>query len=96
MQEQFRASVCRQACLVYPVLYRRLSAHEERELVDVLQCDARSLGDGMQGVFGNVEGDVYLVRQSLVQSAQQGTSSGQVDTVVHEVGIFSRQCAISW
>ena len=41
----------------------------------------------MQGVFGNVEGDVYLVRQTLVQSAQQGTSSGQVDTVVHDVGI---------
>ena len=71
--------------------------NKEFEMLDVLQGDTSALGNSMQGILGNVELDTDLVGQSAIQAAQQGTATGQEDTVVHDVliqlGRSLLQCA---
>ena len=38
--------------------------HQEREAVDVFQCDARSARDGTQRIFGDMERQSRLLRKT--------------------------------
>ena len=64
-----------------------LSADQEREVADVLQSHAGTLGNGKQGLFCHMELDADLVGQTLVKTAEHGAAASQPDAVVHDVGI---------
>ena len=55
--------------------------------MNILQSDARTLGYAEQRVFGNVELNADFVNEALVETAQHGAASGEVDTVAHDVGV---------
>ena len=47
---------------------------------------------GMQRIFRNMERNVDLIGQSLIQSTKQCTTSGEIDTIVHNISIQFRRC----
>ena len=62
-------------------------AHEAGIVVDVFERFARALGHAEEGIFCHVEGDVDFVRQTLVESAKEGTATGEIDAVLDDIGI---------
>ena len=66
-------------------------SHQKRESVDVLQCNSCTFGHTMQGVFGYMELNVYLVGQTPAQTAQQRTATREVNAIFHDVGIQFRR-----
>ena len=54
-------------------------------MLDVLERNAGTLGNGMQGILSDMELDTDLVGQATVETAQQGATTGKEDTVVNDV-----------
>lgn len=44
-------------------------ADEEREVLDVFECDTCTFGHGQQGIFGNMECDADFIGEALVKPA---------------------------
>ena len=41
----------------------------------------------MQGILSNMERNVNLISQTLIESAEQCTTTCQINTIVHDIGI---------
>ena len=67
--------------------------HQEGELVDVLEGDASAAGNSLQRVFRDVYGQVRHLRDTLVETAEQCATTGNVNTIL--VDIYARfwRCA---
>ena len=77
-------------CVVFPyeneeVIHPRLF-YQERETVEVLQCDASTACHSAQWVFSHVYRQLCLVVQTFVEASQQGSAAGEVDTRAVDIG----------
>ena len=70
-------------------MLKKLS-HEEREAINILECNSGTARHTVQRIFCHMELDVDLVRQTLVETTQQRASTTQIDTVLDDVGIKLR------
>ena len=71
-----------------------MSAHEERETIDIFQCHTCTTGNAVKRVFCNVEGDVYLISQTFAQTAQECSATAEIDTVLHDVSVKLWRCVL--
>ena len=62
-------------------------ADKAAEVVDILQRNARTPNDSPQGILGNDEGDIGLILQTFVEALNQSTTTCQVDTIPHNIGV---------
>ena len=61
-------------------------AHQEGETVDVLQRDGGAFRHGVKRIVRHVHREFGLVLDALVQPAQLGPASGEVDARLEDVG----------
>ena len=61
----------------------------------IVQCQGCTLRYAVKWVVCNVERNVYLVRQTLVQTTEQGATTGKVDTVLYDVSVQFRWCVLA-
>ena len=62
-------------------------AHQAGIVVNIFERLACSLCYAEEGIFGDVEGDVDFVAQTLCQTAEKRATTSEVDAVFHNVGI---------
>ena len=62
-------------------------SHEERESLNVLQCNTSTLGNAVQWVFSNMEGDADFILKSAIETTKQRATTSEIDTISHDVGI---------
>ena len=60
---------------------------KEREILDILQSDAGTLGDAEQRVLGYVELDADFIGETFVETAKKRSAAGKPYTVADDVGI---------
>ena len=70
-----------------------LSAHQEREAVNVLQRNTGTPGHTVQGILGHNEGNADLISQTFIETTQQSTATSEVDAILNNICIQSCRCS---
>lgn len=71
----------------------RLS-HQEAEAINILQGDTSTLSHTMKGILRHMERNIDLLLQTTVKTSEQGTATGEIDTVLNDIGIQLWRCIL--
>ncbi len=76
------------------LLLRKVVSHEECIILCILEREAGTSCNRPQRVFRNVERNVDLLCKTFCKSPEEGTAAGEMDTVLHDVGVELRRCLL--
>ena len=78
------------------LLLRKALSHKECIIVCILEGEAGTACYSSQRVFRYVERNVDLLCKALGESSEEGSASGEMDTVLHDVRVKLRRSLLEY